>query len=203
MWNNHRDLVKNQGMTTTLTNLIENHLKNITDRWREIYNYRINNYIRNSYDNLDSINTNENGQKSNNIGFSSFLIIDAIHQFSEKQLQLLNRGPTYVPPCQTSILSSCHSMDDIVQRKYAPLKHQLNSLFSKHHINIALSLEIQQKISDQFTDSFSVPIPSNLHQRALYEDRLILSIRYSLEKKIFIFRRTADNMNTFYLGNRQ
>ncbi|CAF5200620.1 unnamed protein product [Rotaria magnacalcarata] len=174
-------------MTTTLTNLIENRLKNITDRWRDIYNYRINNYIRNSYDNLDSINTNENGQKSSNSGFSSFLIIDAIDQFSEKQLQLLNRGPTYVPPCQTSILSSCHSMDDIVQRKYAPLKHQLNSLFSKHHINIALSLEIQQKISDQFTDSFSVPIPSNHHQRALYEDRLILSIRYSLKKKISFF----------------
>ncbi|CAM4886886.1 unnamed protein product [Rotaria socialis] len=103
MWNNHRDLVKNQGMTTTLTNLIENRLKNITDRWREIYNYRINNYIRNPYDNLDSINTNENGQKSNNSGFSSFLIIDAIHQFSEKQLQLLNRGPIYVPSCQISI----------------------------------------------------------------------------------------------------
>ncbi|CAF3383452.1 unnamed protein product [Rotaria socialis] len=94
-------------------------------------------------------------------------------------------------------------MDDIVQRKYAPLKHQLNSLFSKHHINIALSLEIQQKIGDQFTDSFSVPIPSNLHQRAFYEDRLILSIRYSLKKNNFILRRTADNMNTFYLGNRQ
>ncbi|CAF4594579.1 unnamed protein product [Rotaria socialis] len=140
MWKNHRGLVKNQGMTTTLTNLIENRLKYINDRWRDIYNY-----IRNPYDNLDSINTNENGQKSNNSGFSSFLIIDAIHQFSEKQLQLLNRGPTYVPRCQTLILSSCHSMDDIVERKYALLKH---------HINIALSLEIQQKISDQFTDSF-------------------------------------------------
>ncbi|CAF4279646.1 unnamed protein product [Rotaria magnacalcarata] len=203
MWKNYRDLVKNQGMTTTLTNLIENRLKNITDRWRDIYNYRINNYIRNSYDNLDSINTKEIDQKSNNSGFSSFLIIDAIHQFSEKQLQLLNRGPTYVPPCQTSILSSCHSMDDIVERKYAPLKHQLNSLFSKHHINVALSLEIQQKISDQFADSFSVPIPSNLHQRALYEDRLILSIRYYLKKNNLILRRTADHMNTFYLGNRQ
>ncbi|CAF5177371.1 unnamed protein product, partial [Rotaria magnacalcarata] len=90
MWKNHRDLVKNQGMTTTLTNLIENRLKNITDRWRDIYNYRMNNYIRNSYVNLDSINTKEIDQKSNNSGFSSFLIIDAIHQFSEKQLQLLN-----------------------------------------------------------------------------------------------------------------
>ncbi|CAF2125252.1 unnamed protein product, partial [Rotaria magnacalcarata] len=203
MWKNHRDLVENQEMTTTLTNLIENRLKTITNRWRDIYNYRINNYIRNSYDNLDSINTNKIDQKSNNSGFSFFLIIDAIHQFSEKQLQLLNRGPTYVPPCQTSILSSCHSMDDIVERKYAPLKHQLNSLFSKHHINVALPLEIQQKISDQFADSFSVPIPSSLHQRALYEDRLILSIRYSLNENNLILRRTADNMNTFYLGNLQ
>ncbi|CAF4636596.1 unnamed protein product, partial [Rotaria magnacalcarata] len=32
MWKNYRDLVKNQGMPTTLTNLIENRLKNITDR---------------------------------------------------------------------------------------------------------------------------------------------------------------------------
>ncbi|CAF5140036.1 unnamed protein product, partial [Rotaria magnacalcarata] len=150
-----------------------------------------------------SINTKEIDQKSNNSGFSSFLIIDAIHRFSDKELQLLNRGHTYVPPCQTSILSSCHSMDDIVDIKYAPLKHQLNSLFSKHHINVALSLETQQKISDQFADSFSVPIPSSLHQRALYEDRLILSIRYSLNENNLILRRTADNMNTFYLGNRQ
>ncbi|CAF4725149.1 unnamed protein product, partial [Rotaria socialis] len=39
MWKNHRGLMKTQGMTTTLTNLIENRLKNITDRWRDIDNY--------------------------------------------------------------------------------------------------------------------------------------------------------------------
>ena len=203
MWRNHRDLVQNQGMTTTLTNLIENRLKNITGRWREIYKYRINNYIRNSYDDLDSMNRNENDQKWKKSGFSSSLIIDATHQFTEKQLQLLNRGPTYVPPCQTSILSSCHSMDDIVERKYAPLKHQLSNLFSKHHINIALSMEIEQKISDQFTNLFSLPIASNLQQRALYEKYLIQSIRHSLKKNNLILRRTADNKNTFYLGNLQ
>ncbi|CAF3619642.1 unnamed protein product [Rotaria socialis] len=85
-------------------------------------------------------------------------------------------------------------MDDIVERKHEVLKH---------YINIALSLEIQQKISDQFTDYFSVSMPSNLHQRVLCEDRLILSTRYSLEKNNLILRRIADNMNSFYLGNLQ
>ncbi|CAF1671653.1 unnamed protein product, partial [Rotaria magnacalcarata] len=173
MWKNHRELVKNKGMPTTLTNLIEKRLIGITDRWGD------------------------------RIGFSSSLIIDGIHQFSDKELQLLNRGPTYVPPCQISISSSDQSIDDVVKKKYAPLKHQLSYLFSKYHINIALSMEIEQKISDQFTDLFSVPIPSNLQQRALYEKHLLQSIRYSLNANNLILRRTADNMNTFYLGNLQ
>ncbi|CAF5208289.1 unnamed protein product, partial [Rotaria magnacalcarata] len=46
-------------------------------------------------------------------------------------------------------------------------------------------------------------IPSNLQQRALYEKHLLQSIRYSLNENNLILRRTADNMNTFYLGNRQ
>ncbi|CAF2243612.1 unnamed protein product, partial [Rotaria magnacalcarata] len=185
MWKNHRELVKNKGMPTTLTNLIEKRLIGITDRWGDVYNYSLKFY------------------KMKRIGFSSSLIIDGIHQFSDKELQLLNRGPTYVPPCQISISSSDQSIDDVVKKKYAPLKHQLSYLFSKYHINIALSMEIEQKISDQFTDLFSVPIPSNLQQRALYEKHLLQSIRYSLNANNLILRRTADNMNTFYLGNLQ
>ncbi|CAF4910353.1 unnamed protein product, partial [Rotaria magnacalcarata] len=65
------------------------------------------------------------------IGFSLSLIIDAIHRFSDKELQLLNRGPTYVPTGQISISSSGQSIDDIIKKKYAPLKHQLSYLFSK------------------------------------------------------------------------
>ncbi|CAF4547497.1 unnamed protein product, partial [Rotaria magnacalcarata] len=190
-------------MSTTLTNLIEKRLTGITDRWRDVYNYRLNFYFRNFYGDFEHTNTNADGDKMKRIGFSLSLIIDAIHRFSDKELQLLNRGPTYVPTGQISISSSGQSIDDIIKKKYAPLKHQLSYLFSKYHINIALSMEIQQKISDQFTELFSVPIPSNLHQRALYEDRLILSIRYSLNENNLILRRTADNMNTFYLGNLQ
>ncbi|CAF3235064.1 unnamed protein product [Rotaria socialis] len=203
MWKNHRELVKNKGMSTTLTDLIEKRFTGITDRWRDVYNYRLNCYFRNFYSDFEPTNTNADGDKMKRIGFSSSLIIDAIHQLSDKELQLLNRGPSYVPPGQISISSSGQSVDDIIKKKYAPLKHQLSCLFSKYHVNIALSMEIEQKISDQFTDLFSVPIPSNLQQRALYEKHLLQSIRYSLNANNLILRRTADNMNTFYLGNLQ
>ncbi|CAF4750972.1 unnamed protein product, partial [Rotaria magnacalcarata] len=203
MWKNHRELVKNKGMSTTLTDLIEKRFTGIADRWRDVYNYRLNCYFRNFYSDFEPTNTNADGDKMKRIGFSSSLIIDAIHQLSDKELQLLNRGPSYVPPGQISISSSGQSVDDIIKKKYAPLKHQLSCLFSKYHVNIALSMEIEQKISDQFTDLFSVPIPSNLQQRALYEKHLLQSIRYSLNANNLILRRTADNMNTFYLGNLQ
>ncbi|CAF5076103.1 unnamed protein product, partial [Rotaria magnacalcarata] len=173
MWKNHRELVKNKGMSTTLTDLIEKRFTGIADRWRDVYNYRLNCYFRNFYSDFEPTNTNADGDKMKRIGFSSSLIIDAIHQLSDKELQLLNRGPSYVPPGQISISSSGQSVDDIIKKKYAPLKHQLSCLFSKYHVNIALSMEIEQKISDQFTDLFSVPIPSNLQQRALYEKHLL------------------------------
>ncbi|CAM2711106.1 unnamed protein product [Rotaria socialis] len=201
IWKTHRELVKNKGMSTTLTNLIEKRLTGITDRWRDVYNYRLNFYFRNFHGDFERTNTNADGDKMKRIGFSLSLMIDAIHRFSDKELQLLNRGPTYVPTGQISISSSGQSNDDIIKKKYAPLKHQLSYLFSKYHINIALSMEIQLKISDQFTELFSVPIPSNLQQRALYEKHLLQSIRYSLNENNLILRRTADNMNTFYLGN--
>ncbi|CAF4434812.1 unnamed protein product, partial [Rotaria magnacalcarata] len=192
MWKNHRELVKNKGMSTTLTDLIEKRFTGITDRWRDVYNYRLNCYFRNFYSDFEPTNTNADGDKMKRIGFSSSIIIDAIHQLSDKELQLLNRGPSYVPPGQISISSSGQSVDDIIKKKYASLKHQLSCLFSKYHINIVLSMEIEQKISDQFTDLFSVPIPSNLQQRALYEKHLLQSIRYSLNANNLILRRTAD-----------
>ncbi|CAF4438602.1 unnamed protein product [Rotaria socialis] len=177
IWKTHRELVKNKGMSTTLTNLIEKRLTGITDRWRDVYNYRLNFYFRNFHGDFERTNTNADGDKMKRIGFSLSLMIDAIHRFSDKELQLLNRGPTYVPTGQISISSSGQSNDDIIKKKYAPLEHQLSYLFSKYHINIALSMEIQLKISDQFTELFSVPIPSNLQQRALYEKHLLQSIR--------------------------
>lgn len=202
MWSNHHDRVQNRGMTTALTNLIELRLNNITDRWRDIYNYRINYYLRNSYHTLDhSTNTNDKVKNTKTIGLSSTLIVDTKHSLTDKQMQLLNRGPTYVPPCQMYISSSVGSIGDIVEKQYAPFKQQLASLLSKYHINIALAMEIQKKIYDRFSHLFATPIPTELQQRALYEKKLIQSIRFSLNKNNLMLRRTANNMNMFYLGN--
>ncbi|CAF3934742.1 unnamed protein product [Rotaria sordida] len=201
MWQNHRNLVKDQGMTTTLINLLEQRFNNITNRWRDIYNHRIDFFLRNSYDELNYINMNQSEQTMKMIGGSSSLFIDTTHQFSDKQLQLLNRGPSYVPPCLMYILFSNESIDDIVKKQFAPFKHQLMTLFQKYNIHFPLQMEIQDKTYQEFKNHFTKPIPSNLYQRALYEKNLIQSIQYSLKKNNLILRRTANNMNTFYLGN--
>ena len=86
--------------------------------------------------------------------------------------------------------------------QYAALRHQLTNLFSKYKINIALSMEIQKKVYDEFKYLFSISIPSNLREPALHEKKLIQSIRSSLQKNNLLLRRTADNRNTFYIGDR-
>ena len=120
---------------------------------------------------------------------------------TDKQLQLLCRGPTYVPLYHMYISPSYQSMDDMIKRQYSALKHQLTNLFAKYKIHIALSLEIHKKHYDQFKDLFPISISSDLRERALYEKILIQSICYSLKKNNLILRRTADHMNTFYIGN--
>jgi len=201
MKENHRNLVKDKGMSTTLTNLIDKRLTNITDRWRDIYNYKLNFYLRNSYGDLE--NKINHGQNKKPIGFvSSSILMDTIQSsLTDKQIQLLNRGPTYVPPCQ--IHTSSSSIDEIVKKKYAPLKHQIASLFSKHKINIALQMEFHDQIYEEFKNRFSISISSTLRQRAQYEMQLIQTIRSFLKKNNLLLRRTADHMNTFYLGNLQ
>ena len=63
-------------------------------------------------------------------------------------------------------------------------------------------MEIQKKVYDEFKHLFSISIPSNLRERVLYEKKSIQSIRSSLQKNNLLLRRTADNRNTFYIGDR-
>ncbi|CAF3804954.1 unnamed protein product [Rotaria sp. Silwood1] len=203
MWKNHRNFVKDRGMTTSLISLLEKRLTNITNRWRDIYNYRIDYFLQNAYDELDHMNQDEITQYVKIMPSSSSIIIDVQHPFNDKQLQLLSRGPSYVPPCLIYTSLSNESMVDIVKKQYAPLKHQLNNLFLKYKINLNLQMEIHKKVYDLFKDLFSKSIPSSLSQRALYEKKLIESIRTSLKKHNIILRRTADNMNIFYMGNKE
>ncbi|CAF4805660.1 unnamed protein product, partial [Rotaria socialis] len=48
-----------------------------------------------------------------------------------------------------------------------------------------------------------MPVPSKIEQRGLHKKHLVQSIRFAFDKQNLILRRTADNKNTFYLGNRK
>jgi hypothetical protein len=139
MKENHRNLVKNKGMTTTLMLLIDRRLTLITDKLRDIAHFRIQYYLRNSFDNSDKVHS---------MGILPNLINETTFKFTDEQQRLLSRGPAYVPPAQmySSVLSSSSStlsMDDVLKKHYAPLQHHLASLFSKHHVNIALSMGVR------------------------------------------------------------
>ena len=207
MQDNHRNLVRNKGMTTALSNVLEQRLTNITDRLRDLYNYRVNFYLRSSYgDRENSYKKANNVQREEDFHRRTFLVnllSDTTTQaLTAKQIQLLSRGPTYVPPCQLHIAASSKSTDDVAKHHYAPLKRQLASVFSKHRINIALSWDMQNNVNQKFVELFSHTLPANIQQRALDELKLVQSIRHALKRHHLILRRTADNQNIFYLGNR-
>ena len=217
MWNNHRQLVKGKDMPTALNNLIERRLTNIVDRWRDIYLFRVLYHVQAPYGDseaLEKMKANNNNSPVNDqqsikkTEFQPRTIIDTKHSLTDLQLQLISRGPTYVPPCQMHVLSSSSSssssssMDEILKKQYAPLKHQLAASFSKYAVNVALQFNIQNQVYDEFLKVFSVSLPASIHQRAQNEHVLVGTIRQSLKENNLILRRTADNMNTFYLGNR-
>ena len=87
-------------MTIALINLVQQRLDNITNRWRDFYHYRVDYYLRNAYDDtLAATNINVHPPQSKNTdGFLSNIIIGTKHSFDNQQLQLLRRGPSYVPP---------------------------------------------------------------------------------------------------------
>jgi hypothetical protein len=136
--------------------------------------------------------------------FSPTMIIDTpFHQLTVEQLKLLNRGPTYVPPCQMHLeVSSSLSINDIIKERYAILRHSLNIVLTKNNINTTQKMFIDKEIKDIFINIFSVPLPLAIQQRALYEKRLVQSIRQHLKVNNLILRRTADQKNVFYLGDK-
>lgn len=174
-------------------NLYQNKMQCLC-QYRFIYNFR------NRYD--TSLNQLEQERYRQ---FSPSMIIDtSSHSLTDEQLKLLHRGPSYVPPCQIFIRPTpMKSMnDERLTNLFASFKHQLMCLFSKYQINMVQSMFLQQTIFDIFHRTFSVFIPSALYERAVYEAQLIDSIRKHLKEHQLILRRTADQRNIFYLGNR-
>ncbi|CAF3050590.1 unnamed protein product [Rotaria sp. Silwood2] len=139
-------------------------------------------------------------QKSN-ITCSPTVIQDTPHRLSREQVKFLDRGPAYVPPCQIHILSkSSLTLAQIVTKQMAPIRQELTKLFTKYSIDLSRRMKFEKEIQLSFNDSFLRSIPGVLEERTLYEKQLIQSIRYHLKKDQLILRRTADEMNTYYLG---
>ncbi len=186
-------------LTGKLVDLIYRRFKIIDKKLHYVYNFRINYYLRSRYGDLeDKINKSP-------IAFSPTMIIDtSLHRLTDEQLKLLNRGPTYVPPCQmyvSSSPSSCVSMYDIIQKQYKLLQYYLSIFYAKFKVNTAQSMFINKEIKDIYVNMFSISLPSSLHQRSLYEKQLVESIREHLKTKNLILRRLANQTNVFYLGN--
>lgn len=203
MWKNHRELIRHRGMTTTLINLIETSLKILSDRSNVLFEFKLDTTLKNHTN--DNNDCRVSSSLTKRIGFYSSLIIDVSNSLSFEQIRLLNRGPTYSVPVQLCISSEKQQQQDEtrLRKKYAPLKHQLNLIFNKYHIHIALSMEIQKKIYDVFVKYFSTTILSDaLRQQVFYETNTIHSIQSILKDQKLILRRTADHMNTFYLGSK-
>ncbi|CAF1336936.1 unnamed protein product, partial [Rotaria sordida] len=129
------------------------------------------------------------------------MIQNTIHNLTLEQIKFLNRGPTYVPPCQLHILSkSSFTLAQLVTKEMVPLRRHLNKLFGKYTVDLSRKMNFEEEIQLAFNESFLGPLPTVLEHRAFYEKQIIQSIRHHLNKDRLILRRTADDKNTYYLG---
>jgi hypothetical protein len=127
-----------------------------------------------------------------------------LHHLTNEQIKFLNRGPTYVTPCQMRLSApTSDSLEHVLIKQMAPLRRQLATLFSTFRVDLSHRMRFERDIEQSFKQSFSLPIPSNIEQRATYEIQLLRSIQSQLAKEQLILRRTADNKNTYYIGSLQ
>lgn len=164
-----------------------------------MYKSRIDYFFHNQYDEiLDIVPLMKNC-------FSPTIIIDTpLHMFTHEQLKLLNRGPSYVPPCQmyVSAATSNIALDTMIDQQYKVLQHSLANLFAQYNVNITRSMFLNKTIKDEYKKYFTIALPQELQQRACYEQKLLKTIREHLKTNHLILRRTADQRNIFYLGYR-
>lgn len=190
-------LTRNQSLPGKLIRIIFQFFKIIDKKLRYMYDHKMN-----------SISTN----KSMIIPSVPSFIIDTplrSHGLSHRQLQLLNRGPTYIPPFQMYIQSTTTTTDrrtfdhEQLQKQYRYIQQHLIKFYTKFNINPAHSMFINRDIKDLYTSTFAaVLLPDNFYQRAIYENQLVDSIREHCRTNDLILKRLANQTNVFYLGNR-
>lgn len=193
MWKYHHEQPMTHEMNTTLMHLLDQRILNIQEKLRYQYDYHLTCHIRIS---------------SHGTGLSSLIIDPSVkhllNQFTTQQLQLLRRGPTYILPYQLHLPSMKTSDEERLKKQYGPLHQRLVILFSKYHIPLTQQENLKFELKKEFHHLFST---TNTHlpntkqlQGALYEDRMVRSIRSTLKQHHLFLRRTANHQNTFYLG---
>ena len=206
MWQQHRQHVPDREMSPVLVDVIDKRASVTKKKLAVTNEFTIDYHIRSRYGREENIHK---GKERNlkRIGFFSSLIldprVDTKHLLGEEQRQLLQRGPTYVPPCQLHLSPTLSSVDDMIKKQYAPLQHHMALLFSRYHIGIAQQENMKGQIKQEFKAVFSRSVPDAILGRATREKQCVRLIRTTLQNNDWILRRTADHQNSFYIGQRK
>lgn len=204
---NQKSATINRKLNETMLYLMEERFKNINEHLIGLYRLKLR-FFRQSVNGqeLDLVhrcwNYIINDNKTVHLTCSPSLIQHTSqHQLTNEHRKFLNRGPTYVPPCQIHILSkSSITLAEILTKQMAPLRRDLTKLFTKYPLDLARRMNFEKEIQQLFHQSFLQPVPMAVEQRAIYEKTILQEIKSQLTKNHLILRRTADNNNTFYLG---
>ncbi|CAF1346300.1 unnamed protein product [Rotaria sordida] len=186
-----------EGFSTELMNLIHRRINIMNKKLEYCFDFKHNYYLRHRYADV------QDALAISSVCFSPTMIIGTpAHLLTPEQLKLLNRGPTYVPLCQMYVSSASVSIQEIIEKQYKSLQHDLNILFTKCNVNMVSSMSIKNDIKKLLIKVFSISLPQSFRERAIYEKQLVQSIREEFKRYDLILRRTADQRNVFYLGSR-
>ncbi|CAF1602325.1 unnamed protein product [Rotaria magnacalcarata] len=194
---------RNVALTEKLVDLIYRRFYVLQKKMDCLHYYRTDLSVRRRRRGYNRYDTHNDETPNTMFRFSpSMIICTSRHAFTDEQLKLLNRGPTYVPPYQTYISSTDQSTIEMIKKNFKLLQHHLTILLTKSNVNMAQAMLIIKQIKDVYTLTFSRSLSSVMYQRAIYERNLVDTIRAHLKSNGLILRRTADQRNVFYLGNR-
>lgn len=83
-----------------------------------------------------------------------------------------------------------------------PLFRKLDRLWTHYAIDRPMQVQFEAEVEQLVDDCFAVPRPLIVDERSYQERSIVQSIRYHLENQNLVLRRTANDQNLYYLGNR-